>query len=171
MEVKLTCVKEGQEDIAVELIQGFWKAHNDMEPSIEDSRADYREWTQRGHCFYLVQVDEVYAGFAHLASRGVDIDWLEDLFILPDFQGRGIGSRVIQLLEERVKQYSTSLYLEVSARNLDALRLYHRLGYDCMNTVTIRKDFEPEQLDTIREEQLNDLPFKIKKRRSNKEDS
>ncbi len=30
---------------------------------------------------------------------------------------------------------------EAAARNARAIRLYRRLGYGCLNTITLRKDF------------------------------
>lgn len=90
-------------------------------------------------------------------------DWLEDLFILPEFQGRGIGSEAIKLLESTVKQYSESMYIEAAARNERAIRLYRRLGYDCLNTVTIRKDFEPEKFETLHKETLLGETFDVRR--------
>ena len=88
---------------------------------------------------YFIQNDAVNVGFAHLGSRGGKMDWLEDLFILPEWQGHGFGSEAIHQLEEIVKQYSVSLYIEAAARNEAAIRLYRKLGYDCLNTVTFAK--------------------------------
>lgn len=46
-------------------------------------------------------------------------------------RGQGVGTRLIQEMEDRVRSYS-DLYrieLEVMARNEAAIRLYERLGY------------------------------------------
>ena len=69
----------------------------------------------------------------------------------------------LNLAEQIVKEYSESIYLEVAARNMDALRLYRRNGYDCLNTITIRKDFEPENFDVLRTENLLGHEFEVKK--------
>lgn len=54
---------------------------------------------------------------------------------------------------------------EAAARNARAIRLYRRLGYGCLNTITLRKDFRPEEQEVIRREQLYGLPFDIKRYR------
>ena len=91
------------------------------------------------------------------------MDWLEDLFILPEWQGHGFGSETIHQLEEIVKQYSVSLYIEAAARNEAAIRLYRKLGYDCLNTVTIRKDFPGYEYDVVRKENIHGMEFEIRK--------
>lgn len=163
MEIELVLTNDSSKETAYSLIHDFWKGHNQVDSSLEDCQRDYQAWTQTGHQIYLVKVEDEFIGFAHMGSRGAEIDWLEDLFVLSEYQGQGIGSRVISLLEEKVKKYSESLYIEVSARNLQAMRLYHRLGYDCLNTLTLRKDFEPEKFESISHECVNGMEFTIRR--------
>mgnify|MGYP003160409588 CR=1 FL=1 len=73
------------------------------------------------------------------------------------------GSEAIHQLEEIVKQYSVSLYIEAAARNEAAIRLYRKLGYDCLNTITIRKDFPGYEYDVVRKEKIHELEFEIRK--------
>ena len=139
-----------EENQILPLIQGFWKAHSHYDQSGED-------------IIYFIQHDETVVGFAHLGSRGGKTDWLEELFILPEYQGNGFGSEAIHQLEEIVKQYSASLYIEAAARNEAAIRLYRKLGYDCLNTITIRKDFPGYEYDVVRKEKIHGLEFEIRK--------
>lgn len=52
---------------------------------------------------------------------------------------------------------------EVAARNLRALKLYHKNGYNCLNTVTIRKDFEPDNFEVIEKNNIAGFDFEIKR--------
>lgn len=153
----------GREGEAVKLIQGFWLAHNHYRQTQEEAKADLRAWTGEGHRLYFVVLGDAAVGLLHLGSRGGEIDWLEDLFVLPEYQGCGIGSQAVRLAEAIVRQYSASLYIEAAARNERAIRLYRRLGYDCLNTVTIRKDFPGYEYDVIREEQVYGEWFEIRR--------
>ena len=155
----------GEEPQMLETIKQFWIAHNDYTQTEEESREDLRAWTAAGHRLYWIILEETAIGFLHMGSRGAEIDWIENLFILPEYQGRGYGSEALTLAEEIVKEYSESIYLEVAARNLDALRLYRRRGYDCLNTVTVRKDFHPEDFETISEETLLGKTFAVRRYR------
>lgn len=149
------------------LIKRFWLEHNGETQTDAEARADLCAWTAEGHRFFFILPKDGAelspVGFAHLGSRGAAADWLEDLFILPEFQGRGIGSEAIKLLESTVKQYSESMYIEAAARNERAIRLYRRLGYDCLNTITIRKDFEPEKFETLHKETLLGETFGVRR--------
>ena len=153
---------QNQKSEALKLIKGFWLAHNHYRQSDEEAEADLTAWTGEGHRLFLIEQDGQTVGLLHLGSRGAEIDWLEDLFVLPDFQGRGIGTAAVRLAEELVKTYSSSLYIEAAARNEAAIRLYRRLGYDCLNTVTLRKDFPSYQYQVLRQESVWGQTFEIR---------
>ena len=150
------------EQDALALIQGFWLAHNQYKQSDAEARADLDAWTRTGHRFYLIRTEEGWVGFLHLGSRGGACDWLEDLFVKPEYQNHGIGTEAIRLAEEIVSAYSVSMYIEAAARNQRAINLYHRLGYQCLNTISVRKDFPGFAYDVKREETLYGRPFEIR---------
>lgn len=150
-------------DCAYELIKSFWKIHSNYIQTDEESKQDFKEWQSEGNLFYIVKFQNHYIGFARLGNRGAKIDWLEDLFIDEQFQNRGLGTQVINILENKVKQYSESLYLEVASRNLKAMKLYRELGFDCLNSITIRKDFQKENFEVIERQKISDFQFDIKK--------
>ncbi len=153
----------GEEAAAVKLIQDFWRMHNGCDPSESDAREDLACWTRKGHHFAFICADGAMVGFVHLGSRGAAIDWLEDIFVLPNHQNQGIGTQAIRLVEAQVMRYSDSLYIEAAARNERAIRLYRKLGYDCLNTITVRKDFPQGKYKHVRTETIYSLPFEIRK--------
>ena len=162
MKIELS-LYNGQSDVACMLIQGFWKAHNGYDQPFAEAREDLAAWTAEGHLFHFILLDGEPVGFVHLGSRGAGVDWLEDLFVLPEHQRQGIGSAAVSLAEDIVSRYSESLYIEAAARNEAAIHLYRRLGYDCLNTITIRKDFTPEKYETISHETLLGQEFDVRK--------
>ena len=48
-----------------------------------------------------------------LGSRGNEIDWLEHIFVIPQYQGNGIGTCAIRLVENIIREYSKGLYLKL----------------------------------------------------------
>lgn len=54
---------------------------------------------------------------------------LSDIALLPEFQGQGIGSRLIRDLQSEATQAGKSLRLRVRWDNEGARRLYARLGF------------------------------------------
>lgn len=156
-------IYEGEQDEAVKMIQAFWLCHNGIRQERLEALLDLEAWTKVGHAFYWIRKGARDVGFVHLGSRGAEMNWLEDLFVLPSEQGKGIGSKALQLAEALVRTYSDSFYIEVAARNERALRLYRHLGFDCLNTLTIRKDFKIEDFDCLRKEKIYDLDFEIRR--------
>lgn len=162
MTIELSPFTCKDEETSLKVIHDFWLAHNGESQTREESRGDLERWTSPDHRFYLITMEGTAVGFVHLGSRGGACDWLEDLFVLPDFQNRGIGTRAIQLAEEIVRGYSVSMYIEAAARNQRAIALYRRLGYDCLNTITIRKDFPGYDYDVKRRETIWGDSFEIR---------
>jgi len=113
---------------------------------------DLKAWTAEAHKLYFIEKDSIKAGFVHLGSRGSSLNWLEDLFVLPEYQDQGIGTEAIRLAEEIVKQYSGAFFIEAASRNIDAIRLYRKLGFDCLNTITVCKDLKEYSYDVVKEE-------------------
>lgn len=146
-----------------QLIQQFWFCHSNASQTDEEAAQDLTVWTQEGHRLFFILYDKEPVGFVHLGSRGGRVDWLEDLFVKPEYQNQGIGTKAIQLAEEIVKEYSISMYIEAAARNEKAIRLYRNLGYDCLNSITVRKDFDTSSLVCTRKEQLYGREFEIRK--------
>jgi ribosomal protein S18 acetylase RimI-like enzyme len=55
---------------------------------------------------------------------------VESLSVLPDYRGRGLGSRLLDELHERLRQQGASdVILGALPGNTDAIRLYERHGY------------------------------------------
>lgn len=158
-----------EQEKALDLIQMFWLCHNQETQRESETLNDLKTWTSAGHKLYFVNYNGQNVGFVHLGSRGGDIDWLEDIFVLPEYQNQGIGTKAIQLVEKLVKEYSTSLYIEAAARNEKAIRLYQKLGFDCLNTITIRKDFN-DDYECIKHEKIYECNFEIRKAKGSEND-
>lgn len=93
----------GEKDVAMDLIKGFWLAHNDYLKTDEETCEDLSAWTAKGHKIYFILQGQAVIGFVHLGSRGAEIDWIEDLYVKPEYQGKGIGSTALALIEQKVK--------------------------------------------------------------------
>ena len=56
---------------------------------------------------------------------------LDSLFVLPPYQGKGIGTQVLTLCQ----QQASPLFLYVFQKNTGALTLYQRMGFRIVKTV------------------------------------
>jgi len=77
---------------------------------------------------YLVAWDDEEP-VGHVCLEWSEPPELQDLWVLPDRRGEGIGAALVGAVEERVAPRSARLRLTVGIANRGAARLYERLGY------------------------------------------
>lgn len=83
---------------------------------------------------FLLEQDGKPAGYAqisfsHSTESGGTVAWLEELYVRPEFQGKGLGSEVFKFVDEYYAGRISRIRIEVEPDNEGALRLYRRLGY------------------------------------------
>lgn len=84
---------------------------------------------------YLIESDGALAGYALLGitwsneGGGLSI-WIDELYIRPQFQGKGLGKALLTFLHEQWGDQVTRFRLETESNNDGARRLYQRLGYE-----------------------------------------
>ena len=81
----------------------------------------------------IITVDGCFAGMVKVLRNRSRIR-LSQIQLLPEYQGRGIGTAIIRELQEECRQRGIPLRLNVLEKN-NAVRLYQSLGF----TVTGRK--------------------------------
>jgi GNAT superfamily N-acetyltransferase len=79
----------------------------------------------------------IHAGETLVGAIGLQRDWLRGPYIqflafLPEAQGKGYGTRILQWCEEQaVSSQARSLWVAASDFNADAIRFYERFGFQC----------------------------------------
>lgn len=97
---------------------------------------------------YLLELDDRPAGYA-LTSRSYSAEaggmtlWIEELFVLPEFQGRGLGSAFFAYLEAHALAGVVRLRLEIVPGNDGARRLYERHGFVALPYAQMVRELEP----------------------------
>lgn len=85
---------------------------------------------------YVALLDGALAGFLVLNMHGAFVGYLQTICIDEARRGRGLGTRLIRFAEQRIFRDSPNVFLCVSSFNPDARRLYERLGYGTIGTLT-----------------------------------
>jgi ribosomal protein S18 acetylase RimI-like enzyme len=84
------------------------------------------QWRQR----YPIDIGGAEAGVISVRYPWLKGPYLELLAIFPEFQGRGLGTRVLAWMEqEAIRHEARNLWVCASSFNDSALRLYERNGF------------------------------------------
>ena len=83
---------------------------------------------------FLFECEGETAGYGLTAKTysqeaGGFVWWIEEIYIRPEYQGKGIGSRVFKKLDAMFDAGVYRLRLEVEKTNVRAVELYERQGY------------------------------------------
>jgi diamine N-acetyltransferase len=90
--------------------------------------------TPSAGCAFLIRDDELCVGYLVLSfdfslEYGGKNAWIDELFIRPEFRGKGIGSKALDFAAQTAREFGAKvLHLEVNRGN-PALDLYRRNGF------------------------------------------
>lgn len=91
---------------------------------------------------YVFTEDNNILGYAMIAKSfstefGKRCIWIEDLYVKPEYQGKGIGTKFFNYIEQ---QYPNCIIrLEVEEENLNAIHTYKKCGYEVMPYMEMKK--------------------------------
>jgi predicted acetyltransferase len=126
----------------------------------EQSQETLKYWIEEG-VVYNILLDDEPVGFFYVKFGGQDVAWLEDLFIIEQYRNKGIGKYAMQKLDElMIKKKVVALFVDVIPRNTGAIKLYRDFGFDHLNLVQLRKNYD-KNLD--KDEDIEILGFNFKK--------
>lgn len=121
----------------VDTIFRFNKDLIDRYENIQDiSYDDVLSWVRRKiekaiHTYTRIYADGVHVGFYRFVANEEKME-LDDLYIFPEFQSRGIGTCVI---EKCCVETEKPVMLYVFIRNTGAWKLYQRLGFEIRENI------------------------------------
>ena len=121
----------------VDTIFRFNKDLIDRYENIQDiSYDDVLGWVRRKiekaiHTYTRIYADGVHVGFYRFVANEEKME-LDDLYIFPEFQSRGIGTCVI---EKCCVETEKPVMLYVFIRNTGAWKLYQRLGFEIRENI------------------------------------
>lgn len=86
---------------------------------------------------YMLEDQGHSAGYAILAKSfsaelGGMILWIDELYILPEYRSKGLGSELFGFVRQQYGSTAKRIRLEVDADNERAISLYHHLGFEVL---------------------------------------
>lgn len=126
----------------------------------EESKETLEYWKEDG-TVYNVFLDDEAVGFFYVRFGGQNVAWLEDIFISEQYRGKGIGRFAMDKLDElMIEKEVVAIFVDVIPRNTSAIKLYKECGFDHLNLVQLRKNYD-KKLD--KDEEIELLGFNFKK--------
>ena len=134
MNLEYTCCQEND----IETIFSFSKELIDLYD--DKNLIDYEKvlnWIRRkiaGNIehYTQVQMDGKIVAYFHLEVQAEQVE-LDDLYVLPQFRGRGIGKKVLEKVFDITEK---PIFLYVFKGNAGAISLYERMGFQVTEDVS-----------------------------------
>ncbi len=98
--------------------------------SATDNAALVRALVKGSHCFVLAMNGETVAGMGRAISDGVSDAYIQDITVRRDLRGQGIGSEIINKLQERLSCDGISWVALIAEKGSGPF--YQRLGFTPM---------------------------------------
>lgn len=91
---------------------------------------------------YVFTEDSVIIGYAMIAKSfstefGKPCIWIEDIYLKPEYCGKGVGSRFLAFIEQKYPE--AVLRLEVEADNERAVHVYQKSGFEVLPYMEMKK--------------------------------
>ena len=120
-----------------ELAAGFRDELGRSTPTDVELSASIRSLISGGDADFLVAIAESGSGAGFVQLRYRYSMWLsapeaclEDLFVIPGYRGRRLGTLLVErALERAIDKGCTSVVVDTNERNLPAVKLYRSLGF------------------------------------------
>lgn len=131
------------------MIKNFFNEHRDMTKSRKEFYISEKEaeesldyWNNNSD-IYLINMDKQIIGFTRIRYGGTKSSWLEDLFISKEYRGNGYGNRSMKLIDAKMKENGIlAMFVDVIPRNPAAIKLYLKNGFDHLNMIQLRKNYD-----------------------------
>ncbi len=124
MNIQVRFVKQSDKDFILEYIKRTWE-HGDYIGDVWDV------WiNDKAGRFFAAIVDDKPVGILHVSFITSEIGWLEGARVHPDFRGKGIGSKLTEVVVNWCKEKGIKLVgLTTADDNVPAHRVAEKLGF------------------------------------------
>lgn len=119
------------------MLKDFWSTQL-TEASDQDVLEDIGRMLSKKGLAYLIIYDSNIAGFIFVYDKYGYVNNIEYLYIKQGYRGKGLASFALrEVMEKVLEKGSPRVQIEVSPYNRKGLKLYHRLGFNHVDTLSL----------------------------------
>ena len=143
---KIRKMREDDREVIINMMRGFYASPCVYTNGSEEIfKADFDACVSGSPYLegYVFEKDGTIIGYGMLAKSfstefGKKCIWIEDIFIIEEYRGLGIGSKFFKFIEEC---YSDVIFrLEVEEENKRAISVYEKNGFDYLPYLEMKKE-------------------------------
>lgn len=139
------------------MLKLFWKSQL-ANVTDSDVLEDIRRMLDPECISYLICLNNQVGGFIFVNEKYGYLNNIEYLYIKEQFRGKGLASYALKQIMKQVGERNNSrVQIEVSPMNLNALKLYYKLGFNHIDTLTLSTSLDGK----TNEVQINGLKFLV----------
>lgn len=139
------------------MLKLFWKSQL-AEATDSDVLEDIRRMLDPECISFLICYNENVAGFIFVNEKYGFFNNIEYLYIKEEYRAKGLASFALREVMKIVKSRNNNrVQIEVSPSNVKALKLYHKLGFNHIDTFTLSTCLDGKTKDI----EFSGLKFKV----------
>lgn len=138
------------------MLKLFWKSQL-AEATDSDVLEDIRRMLDPECISFLICYNENVAGFIFVNEKYGFFNNIEYLYIKEEYRAKGLASFALREVMKIVKSRNNRVQIEVSPSNVKALKLYHKLGFNHIDTFTLSTCLDGKTKDI----EFSGLKFKV----------
>lgn len=147
--LKLELSNESDKDIMSKFILDLMNHHRRLNDApkefwctLAEAQNMFTSWVNSGS-LYKIEKDKSVLGFMCLKHLSTSVSVLEDFYIQSEYRGQGVGKLAMSQLDVLLQSMNiSSLLVDVQPKNHRALDLYVELGFDHLNMIQLRKNYD-----------------------------
>lgn len=144
------------EELSTLLVE-FWESQL-FHPTDSDILEDIRRMIDPKGIGRLILHGEEIAGFIYVNEKYGYLNNIEYLYIRKAFRSKGLATFAIKEIKKIVlSKGNDRVQIEVAPNNIRALKLYHRLGFTSIDTMTLSTGIPGKTVEMT----FRDLTFRI----------
>lgn len=116
----------------------FYKTFDEV--TLNSPYADAYIYEHNGKVAGYVLVSITYSN-----ESGGLVLWIEEIYILPEYQGNGFGKELLAFIEDTYKDKCVRIRLEVEKLNQKAIDLYQKSGYSQLEYLQMYKEYKAKE--------------------------